>query len=136
MDRIIAKPWVVIGSDSGARNIDGPLAQGRPHPRTFGSFPKFFAEYVTRKKMFTIPEAIQKMSTTGCEFFKIPDRGKLLPQYFADIVIFDPEKFDDTSTYQEPLSYPVGLSHVIINGVPAVEDGRPRDAGAGRALLV
>ena len=136
MDRILAKPWVVVGSDSGARNIDGPLAQGRPHPRTFGSFPKFFAEYVTRKKVFTIPEAIRKMSTAGCEFFKIANRGKLKPGYFADIVIFDPEQFDDTSTYKEPLSYPVGLSHVFVNGVHAVKNGRPCDAGAGRAILV
>ena len=136
MDRIIEKPWVVIGSDSGARNIDGPLAQGRPHPRTFGSFPKFFAEYVTRKRTFTIPEAIRKMSTAGCEFFKIADRGKLKSGYYADIVVFDPEKFDDTSTYKEPLSYPAGLSHVVVNGTYAVKDGRPTNAGAGRALLV
>lgn len=136
MDRIIEKPWVVIGSDAGARNINGPLATGKPHPRTFGSFPKFFSEYVMEKKLFTIPEAVRKMSTAGCEFFNIPKRGKLKLGYFADIVVFDPETFADTSTYQDPLSYPVGLNHLFVNGAVAVKDGKLTNAKAGRAVRV
>jgi N-acyl-D-amino-acid deacylase len=132
--RILEKPWVVVGSDSGARAIDGPLAIGRPHPRTFGTFPKFFKEFVREKKIFTIPQAIQKTSTQAAEFFGMKGRGKIKRGYFADIVVFDPETIGDTSTYAEPLSYSIGIEHVLVNGVFAVENGAPTENRAGRAI--
>jgi N-acyl-D-amino-acid deacylase len=132
--RILGKPWVVVGSDSGARAIDGPLAIGRPHPRTFGTFPRFFKEFVREKKIFTIPQAVRKTSTQAAEFFGIRNRGKIKSGYFADIVVFNPDTIGDTSTYTEPLSYSKGIEHVLVNGVFAVENGAPMQNRAGRAI--
>lgn len=132
--RILRKPWVVVGSDSGARAIDGPLAIGRPHPRTFGTFPRFFREFVREKKLFTIPEAVRKTSTQALEFFGIGRRGEIKKGYFADIVVFDPDTIGDTSTYADPLSYPTGIEHVLVNGVAAVEYGKLTENRAGRVI--
>ncbi len=134
MDRIIEKPWVVIGSDAGARAIDGPLAIGRPHPRTFGTFPKFFKEYVREKQMFTIPEAVRKTTTYACDFFGIKNRGRLKKGWAADIVVFDINTIEDTSTYVEPLSYPTGINCVLVNGVLTVENGKETGRTGGTIL--
>lgn len=134
MDRIIGKPWVMIGSDAGARAADGPLSVGRPHPRAFGTFPKFFKEYVRESGMFTIPEAVKKCSTMACDFFGIKRRGRLRAGSFADITVFDPETIGDTASYPEPDNYPVGMECVIVNGSVAVERGEAKDTGAGRIV--
>ncbi len=134
MDRIIAKPWVVIGSDSGARAVDGPLALGRPHPRGFGSFPKFIKEHVREKKTFTIPQAVRKTSTDACDFFGIDKRGRIKPGWFADVVVFDADTIGDTATYVNPLSYPVGIEQVFVNGTQALENGKLRASSAGRVI--
>ena len=134
LSRILAKPWVVVGSDAGARAAEGPLAIGRPHPRTFGTFPRFFKEFVREKKMFTIPEAVRKTSTQSCEFFGFSGRGKLKEGYFADIVVFDPETIGDTSTYKDPLNYSEGIEYVFVNGAPALVSGKPVDGASGRIL--
>ncbi|MBI4666394.1 MAG: D-aminoacylase [Nitrospinae bacterium] len=134
LSRILGKPWVVVGSDAGARAVDGPLALGKPHPRTFGSFPRFFREYVFEKKLVSIPEAVRKTSAQACEFFGIAGRGKLKEGYFADIVAFNPETIGDNSTYSQPLAYPSGIAHVMVNGVFAVLDGAPTERRPGRVI--
>ncbi len=134
MDLIMKKPWVTLGSDAGARNVDGPLAIGKPHPRTFGSFPAFFARYVNDTKTFTLPEAIKKTSTMACDFFGLTGRGRLATGNFADVVVFDPNKMADNSTYTDPLNYPTGVSHVFVNGLHAVKDGCPTGLNGGRAV--
>ncbi|MBI5814734.1 MAG: D-aminoacylase [Nitrospinae bacterium] len=134
LSRILRKPWVVIGSDSGARAVDGPLALGRPHPRTFGSFPKFFKEFVREKKMFTIPEAVKKTSTAACDFFGLSGRGRLREGHFADIVVFDPDTIGDRSTYADPLHYSVGVDTVIVNGAIAMKSGKLTRQRGGRVL--
>ncbi len=134
LDRIIKKPWVVVGSDAGARAVDGPLALGKPHPRTFGTFPRFFQEFVREKKMFTIPEAVRKTSFDTLEFFGITGRGRIERGYAADIVVFDPDTIGDTSTYTDPLSYSVGIEQVFVNGVHALKDRIPTDKLGGRVI--
>jgi len=134
LDAIMAKPWITIGSDSGARAIDGPLAIGRPHPRTFGTFPRFFAEFVREKKLFTIGQAVKKTSSDALNFFGVSQRGYIKEGFFADIVVFDPATIGDTSTYIEPLSYPAGIEHVFVNGSHAVENGAPRGLTGGRVI--
>lgn len=134
LSRILEKPWVVVGSDSGARAIDGPLAIGRPHPRTFGTFPKFFREFVREKKVFTIPEAVRKTSTQALEFFGIGRRGRIKKGCFADIVVFDPDTIGDTATYTDPMAHSKGIEYVLVNGVFAVERGRPTENRAGHVI--
>ncbi len=134
LERILKKPWVVVGSDSGARAVDGPMAIGRPHPRTFGTFPKFFKEFVREKGLFSIPEAVRKSSSQALEFFGITDRGKIAPGYFADITVFDMENIGDTATYTDPLAYPVGIEHVFVNGTHSVINGAISGNTAGQVV--
>jgi len=134
LERIIKKPWVVVGSDAGARAVDGPLALGKPHPRTFGTFPRFFREFVREKKMFTIPEAVRKTSSDTLEFFGITGRGRIERGYAADIVVFDPDTIGDTSTYTDPLSYSSGIEQVFVNGVHALRDRVPTERLGGRVI--
>jgi N-acyl-D-amino-acid deacylase len=134
LDRILSKPWVMVGSDSGARAVDGPLALGRPHPRTFGTFPRFFAEFVREKQLFTIPQAVRKTSSDALRFFGVEGRGYIKEGMYADIVVFDPDTIGDTSTYLDPLSYPTGIEHLFVNGSYAVENGVSRGALGGRVI--
>jgi N-acyl-D-amino-acid deacylase len=135
MDRIIMKDYVMIGSDAGARTVGGPLGIGRPHPRTFGTFPRFLGEYVFKKKLLSMPEAVRKTSTDACERFGIPQRGLLAEGFFADIVMISPSELADTATYENPLSYPKGVDYVLVNGVLALSNGDNTGALAGRGIL-
>ncbi len=134
MDRIILKDYVMIGSDAGARAVKGPLGIGRPHPRTFGTFPRFFSDYVFKKKLVSMRDAVRKTSTAACERFGIKKRGKLVEGYHADIVMLDPKKIADTSSYENPLSYPVGIDYVWVNGVLSINGGEHTGAHAGVGL--
>lgn len=134
MDRIIAKKYVMIGSDAGARAVSGPLGIGRPHPRTFGTFPRFFSEHVFGRKAVTMEEAVRKTSTAACQRFGLARRGRLVAGYVADIVMMRPDRVADTSTYEAPLSYPRGIDYVWVNGVPALDGGAYTGALAGVGL--
>ena len=136
MDRIILKDYVMIGSDAGARSVNGVLGSGHPHPRNFGTFPRFFRDYVFGRKLVSMEDAVWKTSTGACERYGIEKRGKLSAGYHADIVMIDPVRLKDTSTYEKPLSYPVGVDYVIVNGELTVSEGRHTGATAGRGLSV
>ncbi|MBI5177828.1 MAG: D-aminoacylase [Nitrospinae bacterium] len=136
MDRIILKDYVMVGSDAGARSVDGPLGIGRPHPRTFGTFPRFFREYVFGKKLVSMADAVHKTSTAACERFGLEKRGLLAEGYHADIVMFHPERVADTAGYENPLSYPRGIDYVWVNGVLTLDKGEYTGACAGRGLEI
>ena len=136
MDRIILKDYVMIGSDAGARAVTGPLGIGRPHPRTFGTFPRFFSEYVFGKKLVSMPDAVRKTSTAACERFNLKKRGRLAEGYHADIVMIDPKRIADTATYENPLSYPLGVDYVWVNGALSLRAGEPTGACAGIGLKI
>jgi len=74
--------------------------------------------------MFTLAEAIKKITSFPAQILGISDRGVLGEGKWADIVLFDPEKIDDTATYQEPISYPEGIPYVFVNGKLVVEEQR------------
>ena len=134
LDRIYQKPWVMLGSDSGARGFTGVLAKGKPHPRVFGSFPRFFAKFAREKKLFGLAAAVRKCTALGCEHFLLPDRGRIAPGAYADLVLFDPEKISDTATFENPFSPPVGLEWVMVNGEFAVRQGKLTGKLAGQAV--
>ena len=125
---------VTIGTDSAAVRTDGPLSRGAPHPRAYGTFPRVLAKYVRDESVLTLPEAIRRMTSAAASQFQVADRGVVRPGLFADLVVFDPATVADTATYDRPHQYPVGLPHVIVNGVPAVLDGKVTDARPGRVL--
>lgn len=132
--KIIKKDYAMIGSDSGARGINGPLGDGMPHPRGFGSYPRVLGKYVRDEKIFDLPVAIKKMTSDPCRSLKITDRGIIKEGNYADLVLFDPKKIKDTATYENPKQYPEGIEYVFVNGKMAVKKGKPTGIIAGRGL--
>ena len=139
---VMAKPWICVGSDSRANAPYGPLSFGKPHPRSYGTFPRILGHYARDLGVITLEDAVRKMTSLTASRLKLRDRGAIREGAWADLVVFDPERIIDTATYDDPHRYPAGIDHVIVNGT-VVTDGeetladRPgrflrlgRDAGA------
>ncbi|NLI29468.1 MAG: D-aminoacylase [Nitrospiraceae bacterium] len=127
-------PYLMIGSDSSARSFSGVTAKGKPHPRGFGSFPRFLGKYVRDMKLLSLQEAIHKMTQLPAETFGLEWRGLVRTNYFADIVVFDPARLSDPSEFRTPFRRAEGMAHVLVNGVFALRDGELTGALPGRIL--
>ncbi|MDQ5988646.1 MAG: D-aminoacylase [Syntrophus sp. SKADARSKE-3] len=132
--RIIMHPLVVIGSDGWALAPYGRLAKDKPHPRSYGTFPRMLGRYVRDEKILSLGRAIEKMTSLTTEKFGLAGRGRIQKGYFADIVIFNPDTVIDVSTWQEPHRYPVGIPYVIVNGQLVIENGEHTGRLPGRIL--
>jgi N-acyl-D-amino-acid deacylase len=128
VDMVFTHPMTGIGSDSSV------YTGGHPHPRAFGTFPRAFARYVREQRNCPIELMVRKASGLNAERFSIPMRGFLRDGYFADIVIFSPDEIADRSTYEQPSVAPAGIKHLIVNGVPEIEDGKITGRRGGRVL--
>ncbi len=115
MHTILSKPYVVAGSDAAARCFDGCTAKGKPHPRTYGSFPRFFSEMV-QGGFLTEEEAIRKMTSQPAELFKLQKRGRITKGYYADIVLFHAGEFSSSADYHNPFQKPKGVESVFLKG--------------------
>ncbi|MEE9274267.1 MAG: D-aminoacylase [bacterium] len=134
MRRIMGLPFVMVGSDSGALTHLPPLGSGHPHPRNFGSFPAVLGNLARDEGLFPLAEAVRKMTSDPCRKLGIRDRGRLAAGMKADIVLFDPARVRDRSSYAEPIAYPAGIEMVLVNGTAVVEEGAHTGARPGRAL--
>jgi N-acyl-D-amino-acid deacylase len=134
LHQILTCPYVMVASDSGTRTHVGPLSQGRPHPRTFGTFPRILGVYVREKRLLDLPTAIRKMTFDPCRRFGLADRGLIAPGAYADVVVFDPSTVMDRASYEEPIQYPDGIRFVLVNGVVTIEEGEHTGARAGCVL--
>jgi len=134
LEQILSRPYVMVASDSGTRTHVGPLSRGRPHPRTFGTFPRILGVYAREKRLFDLPTAIRKMTFDPCRRFGLADRGLIAPGYHADVVVFDPDAIADRASYEEPIQYPNGIRYVMVNGVISVEAGEHTGARAGGVI--
>ena len=106
----------------------------KPHPRLYGTFPQVLARYVREKKLLSLEEAVRKMTSFPARRFKLGERGLIAPGYAADLVVFDPEKIQDTATYEDPKHFPEGISNVLVNGAKAVESGALLEAREGTVI--
>ena len=120
IETIINEPDVMFGSDSSVRSDD---LLSRPHPRGYGTFPRVLGRFGRDKGLFSIQEAIRRMTSLPAATFGIRDRGLIRKDYWADLVIFERNKILDTATYEEPLNEPDGIFYVIVNGT-VVLDGK------------
>ena len=129
LERVIAHPRTMIGSD-------GLPHDRHPHPRLWGAFPRVFARYWRERKLFTLEQAVHKMTGMTARNFRIKDRGLLRAGACADVVVFDPARIADTATYDEPVSASVGIAAVYVNGCRAYgqDEGTVVLAREGRAL--
>ncbi len=121
--RIVKKPYVMIGSDSGAKTVDGPLGEGNPHPRAYGTFPRVLQQFVREEGLLTLEEAVRKMTSDPLKRVGIHDRGLIREGFAADLVLFDLNEIRDPATYEEPKRYPEGIKRVLVNGEIVVQEG-------------
>jgi N-acyl-D-amino-acid deacylase len=112
-------------SVSSATSLHALRLEGRPHPRVFGSTGRLLGPCVRDLRLFSLEEAVQKLTSWPARRFGLKERGELKPGCFADLVLFDPSSITDHATYEEPLLPTTGVQFVIVNGVPIVESGQP-----------
>jgi N-acyl-D-aspartate/D-glutamate deacylase len=105
------------------------------HPRAFGTFPRIYAKYVREEHVLTLEDAVRKMTSLPADMLGLSDRGRIAPGMAADIVIFDPDKIQDTATYAKPAVYPTGIDLVLVNGTVAVDHGTSTGELSGEVLL-
>jgi len=113
---VLRHPAVTIGSDGSARMPEGPLGEGKAHPRSYGAFPRVLGKYVREEGVLSLAEAVRKMSGLPAERLRLSDRGRLAKGMKADVVLFDPDTVSDTATFTEPYQYPAGIEYVLVNG--------------------
>ncbi len=133
--RFLSLPYVMIGSDSSARSFSGPTFKGKPHPRGFGTFPRFIGAYVRDENLMSLPEAISRITSLPAQTFGIKERGVINENFFADIVIFDYNQIEGKSSYKEPFTKSEGIKYVFVNGALALREGQLTGLLAGRALM-
>jgi N-acyl-D-amino-acid deacylase len=124
---IMAYPGHLVGSD-------GLLVGDRPHPRAWGTFPRYLGHYVRDLGVIPLEECVARMTGRAARRLGLPDRGLIRPGYAADLVLFDPATIADTATYEDPRRQCTGIEEVYVNGVAVVADGRATGALPGRAL--
>lgn len=124
---ILRYPATMIGSD-------GLPGDAHPHPRLWGTFPRVLGRYVREQKLFSLAEAIHKMTGLTASNLGLRNRGIVEIGRFADLCIFDPDSIADAATYEQPARAAVGIHHVLVNGKLALRDGMPTSIRAGRVL--
>jgi N-acyl-D-amino-acid deacylase len=131
---VLESPLSMIGSDGESLSTKGRLGKGRPHPRSFGTFPRVLDRYVRQSHLLTLENAIRKMTSLPANRIGLTDRGVIRKGLTADIVIFDPARVADTATYLRPKAFPAGIEYVIVNGITTIARGKFLGKLNGRAL--
>jgi len=130
----IRLPWVSFGSDASSMAPEGVFVKTSTHPRSYGNFARLLGKHVRDERVIPLEDAVRKLSLLPATTLKIKDRGRLAPEYFADVVVFDPKTIADRATYEQPHQYSVGMRHVWVNGVRVLKDGEHTDAKPGRVV--
>jgi len=131
---ITRAPWVTVGSDGNALAVTGVTGQGKPHPRYYGTHAHVLGPCVRDLRLLTLETAVAKMTGVAARALGLRDRGVLRVGAWADVVVFDPARIADRSTYEEPHRYAAGVSTVVVNGQVTIDDGDHTGALAGRVV--
>jgi len=124
---LIKHPLSQIGSDG--------IPTGKPHPRLYGTYPKFLGEYVRDKKLMTWEEGIKKITGDPARRLNLANKGFVKTDYCADLVVFEPEKINAPEDYNNPSEFPIGLNYTIVNGQIVVANGEILSSEAGIVIL-
>jgi N-acyl-D-amino-acid deacylase len=125
------EPFVATASDGSAMSLD---SAAQPHPRSFGCFSRKIGFYAIEGKVLPLAQAIRSASGLPADILSLPERGYLKEGFFADVVVFDRKTFRDQATFTKPLAWSTGVKLLFVNGQVAVEDGKPTEKLAGRAI--
>src|SRR5881409_3252100 len=137
-------PLVMICSDGWVAPVEERTSPTAPYqPCTYGEFPGILERFVVKEKVLRLEDAIHKMTGMPAARLGLPDRGQIRPGFAADLVVFDLARVRDRATNPWPHAYPFenyphdypeGIDWVLVNGRPAVEDGKATGARAGIVL--
>lgn len=126
----LKQDWVMACTDGWMENEPGDYM----HPRSFGSFPRFIANYVREKQVLTMAEALRKMTSMPAKRLNLKYRGRIDENMIADILIFDPLTIKDHADYRTCRRYPEGFKWIIIGGNIALKDDKPLKKGFGKLI--
>ncbi|MER7585829.1 amidohydrolase family protein, partial [Kitasatospora sp. NPDC097691] len=113
---------------------DGLLVGARPHPRAWGTFPRYLGHYSRESGVLTLEEAVARMTGRPAARLGLHRRGRIAPGHHADLVLLDPERVRDTATFEHPRRPAEGIEYVYANGTAVVRQGRTTGARPGLAL--
>jgi len=130
----IRQPWMSFCSDGGSISAEGVFLKRNRHPRTYGTFARLLGKYVRDEKLIPLEEAIRRLTSLPAANLKLRNRGRLAPEYFADVVVFDPVTVRDNATFDRPHQYATGVAHVFVNGEQVIRDGEHTGALPGRVV--
>ncbi|SHN74691.1 N-acyl-D-amino-acid deacylase family protein [Cryptosporangium aurantiacum] len=143
-DRLGTTILLHVGHESNVRTImrhprhtvgsDGLLVGARPHPRAWGTFPRYLGHYVREEGVLELAECVARMTSRPAARLGLSDRGVVREGAVADLVLFDPATVAAGATFDDPRRPAVGIPYVFVNGVPVIDDGRRTDALPGRSL--
>jgi len=125
VERLIQWPFANVCSDGQSRGL---------HPRGFGAFARVLGPWVREKRLFSLEEAVRKMSSLASANAGIVNRGLIKPGYFADLVVFDPSTIADRADFGHAQDLAVGVRSVWVNGQIVFDEGKVTHAYAGRPL--
>jgi N-acyl-D-amino-acid deacylase len=128
---VLSHPRTAVASDGWIMDGSGP---GHPHPRNFGTFPRVLGHYARDRGVLSLTEAIRRMTSLPATRLGWSDRGVITPGAVADLVVLDPARIADRSTYDDPWQLSVGVSHVLVAGQVAFADGTPTGRRAGQVI--
>ncbi|MFJ5301621.1 amidohydrolase family protein [Streptomyces sp. NPDC088350] len=143
-DRLAPSILQHVGHEENVRQImrhrvhtggsDGILQGAKPHPRAYGTFPRYLGHYVRELGLLSLEECVAHLTSRPAARLRLPDRGLVKEGYRADLVLFDPETVAAGSTFEQPRTLPTGIPHVLIDGRFVIEDGRRTNELAGRSV--
>jgi N-acyl-D-amino-acid deacylase len=119
-------PFVNGGTDA--------LLGGRPHPRAYGTYPRFLGRFVREERLLSLEEMVRKLTSQAARAMNLRGVGEVKPGYAADLAVFDAARIEDRATFAEPMASPEGISYVVVRGQVAVEAGEPTGIRAGRVV--
>ena len=134
LERVLSHPLVMPGSDGDASSPVGVTGIGKPHPRRYGTFARYFGKYYRQKKLFSLETAIHKMTAMPAHKLGLKSRGEIREGYFADLVLFDHDTFIDRATFTDPHQFATGVRHLFVNGQHTVKDGKHLGVTGGQIL--
>ncbi len=132
--RQVQLPYMSFGSDASAPATEGVFINTPVHPRAYGTFARVLGRYVRDEGLMSLQEAVRRLTSLPADVLKIRARGKLQENYFADVVVFDPNKVQDHSTFTDPHQYATGMVHVFVNGEQVLAHGEHTGALPGRVV--
>ena len=128
----LAWKWTMLGSDAASMAPEGKFLARMPHPRAYGTFARFLGRYVRDQQVMPLAEGIRRLTSLPVQQLGLKGRGRIAPNYMADVVVFDPAKITDHATFDKPHQYATGVSDVLVGGRAVLRGGEHTGARAGR----